>query len=94
MALYEDEPCGLARVTSDDRIVHVITRCGKPRGLPKPAPPGCPDASRQQQNAPGCERTPPGRDAALWPRLRASATGCRRRSRYYWRFLYRFDAIE
>ena len=52
-ALCEDESCGLARVTSDDRIVRAVTRCGKPRDLPKPVPPSCPDAPRQQQNAPG-----------------------------------------
>jgi len=42
MALCEDESCGLARVTSDDRIVRSIRTCGKQREPSQPALPGVP----------------------------------------------------
>ena len=47
MALSEDESCGLARVTSDDRIVRRLAPCGKQCSLAAQsiptAPSGCSD---------------------------------------------------
>jgi len=49
MALCEDESCGLARMTSDDRIVRGFGVPGKGSELRSPAPPRIPAANRDQQ---------------------------------------------